>query len=79
MYRLVRANVERHVIDEHACNILISEGYKIIEDEEKETQGLRSLNDLTIEELKELAEEEGIEIPLKTKKEVIIKLLEGGE
>lgn len=37
------------------------------------------LSDLTIEQLKELAAEKGIEIPPKAKKDEIIKLLEGTE
>lgn len=88
MYRLVRLNVERVVNDEHARDILINQGYKLVEDNEQqssteeqtqndtENQNQNDLNKLTVEQLKALAEERDIEVPSKIKKDDLVKMLE---
>jgi len=76
MYRLIRSNIERVVNDEHVHDSLIKQGYKLIEDPENTN---KNLSDLTVEGLKELAKEKGIEGISKMKKEELIEVLKGGE
>lgn len=88
MFRLARLNVERVVNDEHARDILINQGYKLVGDVEQqsstddqtqndtENENPNDLSKLTLEKLKALAEERGIEVPSKIKKDDILKMLE---
>lgn len=79
MYRLIRDNVERVVNDEYIRDKLIKQGYKLIEETQNVQEDLKKLNDLTIEELRELAKGKGIEGISKFKKDELIEVLEGSE
>ncbi|EPY2274504.1 Rho termination factor N-terminal domain-containing protein [Clostridium sporogenes] len=79
MYRLIRDNVERAVNDEYIRDKLIKQGYKLIEETQNVQEDLKKLNDLTIEELRELAKGKGIEGISKLKKDELIEVLEGSE
>ena len=69
-YRLKKDNVEKVVVDEDYKDRLVKDGWKELVDNNV------NLNDLTTEQLKELAAEKGIEVPSKVKKDEIIKMLE---
>lgn len=69
-YRLKKDNVEKVVIDEDYKDRLVKDGWKEL------VGNNANLNDLTIEQIKELAAEKGVEIPSKAKKDEIIKILE---
>lgn len=77
MYRLIKDNVERVVNDNHTRDILINEGYELVR--EAQTPIEVNLNQLTVEELKELAKEKDIEGVSKMKKDELIEVLEGSE
>ncbi|MBE6056799.1 Rho termination factor N-terminal domain-containing protein [Clostridium sp.] len=79
MYRLIRDNVEHVVNDEYIRDKLIKQGYKLIEETQNVQEDLKKLNELTIEELKELAKGKGIEGISKLKKDELIEVLEGSE
>ncbi|NFP92409.1 Rho termination factor N-terminal domain-containing protein [Clostridium sporogenes] len=79
MYRLIRDNVERVVNDEHIKDKLIKQRYKLIKETQNVQKDLKKLNDLTIEELRELAKGKGIEGISKFKKDELIEVLEGSE
>lgn len=74
MFRLTRLNIERVVANEHDKDKLIKQGYKLVI-EEPIKENTDDLNKLTVDQLKELAEEKGIEIPSKAKKDEIIEML----
>lgn len=88
MFRLVRLNVERVVNDEHTRDILINQGYKLVEGKEQqsstdeqthndtEEKNPNDLYKLTVEQLKAIAEERGIEVPGKIKKDDLVEMLE---
>lgn len=76
MFKLVRLNIERVVTTEHARDILLSQGYKLVEEkEQQDSTGDKSLKDLTVDQLKMLAEEKGLEVPSKIKKDDLIEML----
>lgn len=79
MYRLIRDNVERVVNDEYIRDALIKQGYKLIKETQNVQEDLKKINELTIEELKELAKGKGIEGISKLKKDELIEVLEGSE
>ncbi|ENJ9653545.1 Rho termination factor N-terminal domain-containing protein [Clostridium botulinum] len=79
MYRLIRDNVERVVNDEYIRDTLIKQGYKLIKETQNVQEDLKKLNELTIEELKELAKGKRIEGISKLKKDELIEVLEGSE
>lgn len=70
-YRLKKDNVEKVVVDEDYKQKLVNDGWKELV--------VNELNLLTIEQLKELAIEKGIEIPSKAKKDEIITMLEDAD
>ncbi|OEH86248.1 hypothetical protein BHU72_11990 [Desulfuribacillus stibiiarsenatis] len=69
--------------DQRTANILINAGYEFegeIEDEAQDSTGQATdLEQKTAAELKVIAEEKGIDIPARTKKEDIIALIRAGE
>lgn len=78
-YRLKKDNVEKIVVDEDYKKKLVNDGWKELVDNIKGEDVVNELNLLTIEQLKEVAIEKGIEIPSKAKKDEIITMLEDAE
>ncbi|AJG98864.1 hypothetical protein LF65_02278 [Clostridium beijerinckii] len=76
-FRLKRDNVERVVEKEFERESLLNDGYKLLE--EKQDQSTTDFNQLTVDQLKELAKEKNIEGISNMKKEDLIKALEGGK
>ena len=74
MYILQKLNVERHTEDENMRDKLIAQGFKLIEEKEDGAKG--DVNKLTVDKLKELAKEKGIEGYSNMKKEELIAALE---
>lgn len=72
MFRLSMLNVERVVDSEHARDKFVKQGYELIEEVQQQT----SINDLTVNQLKELAAKKGLEVPSKIKKEELIAMIE---
>lgn len=78
-YRLKKDNVEKMVVDEDYKEKLVKEGWEELVDNTKGEDVFNELNLLTIEQLKELAIEKGIDIPSKAKKDEIIAIIEDAE
>ncbi|MCC0633654.1 Rho termination factor N-terminal domain-containing protein [Clostridioides sp. ZZV14-6009] len=70
MYRLIRDNIERIVNDTSEKEKLMYDGFKLLEDK-------KSINteNLTLEELRNIAKENGIEGYSKLKKDELIEKL----
>lgn len=79
VYRLKKDNVEKVVVDEDYKQRLVKDDWKELVDNVKGEDVVNELNLLTIEQLKEVAAEKGIEIPSKAKKDEIITMLEDAE
>lgn len=82
MYKVRMLNVERVVADEHQKNQYLAEGYVLVEENTEATGpagGVGNLEDLTVEELKIIAENKVIEVPSKIRKEDLIKLIRDAE
>ena len=72
-YRLKSMNVIKVTNEEDMREILISQGFRLIEN--KEEIDKEYLNKLTVEKLREIAKEKGLEGYSKLSKEDLIKLL----
>ncbi|AXU30899.1 Rho termination factor N-terminal domain-containing protein [Clostridioides difficile] len=70
MYRLIRDNIERIVNDTSEKEKLMYNGFKLLEDKKN-----INIENLGIEELKNLAKENGIEGYSKLKKDELIEKL----
>ena len=92
VHKLIRLNVERITDDEHIAKVLIDEGFKLVEEKQQSTDlsnesGCEDttlvnenqevvLDTLTMDELKKIANEKGLQIPSKIKKDELIKMIE---
>lgn len=74
MYKLQRLNVEKIAADEGARDKYIAQGYELVEEKEDNSKG--DITKLTVDRLKELAKEKGIEGYSNMKKEDLIATLE---
>ncbi len=73
-YRLKRMNVVKVTNDDVVRDRLVAQGFKLIEDKKDSSEN--NINQLTVEKLKELAKEKGLEGYSKLSKDELIKLLE---
>ena len=73
-YELKRMNVVKVTNDDNARDRLIAQGFKLVEGKKESFAG--DINQLTVEKLKELAKEKGLEGYSKLSKDELIKLLE---
>ena len=80
MYRLKKRNVERVVESETTRDALINNGFEMIGTQENGTNNKeeesKSLEELTVKELKEIAKEKGIEGYSDMKREELLEVLE---
>lgn len=80
MFRAKLDNVERVVDSQHALDTLLRQGYTLVEEEQQPIkEDDINLNELTVDQLKDMARDSEIEFPSKIKKEELINLLEGVE
>ncbi|MCZ1090843.1 Rho termination factor N-terminal domain-containing protein [Clostridioides difficile] len=70
MYRLIRDNIEKIVNDTSEKEKLMYDGFKLLED-----NGTSNTENSTLEELKNLAKEKGLEGYSKLKKDELIEKL----
>ena len=76
LYKLQKLNVEKIATNESARDRYIAQGYKLVEDKKEDTNPTGDINKLTVDKLKELAKEKGIEGYSNMKKEELIAALE---
>lgn len=72
-YSLKRMNVVKVTNEEEIRDRLIAQGFELIE--KKEVTSVEDINQLTVEKLRELAKEKGLEGYSKLSKDELIKLL----
>ncbi|MCI9975976.1 Rho termination factor N-terminal domain-containing protein [Clostridioides difficile] len=70
MYRLIRDNIEKIVNDTSEKEKLMYDGFKLLEDKKN-----IDIESLTLEELRNLAKEKGIDSYTKLKKDELIEKL----
>lgn len=70
MYRLIRDNIEKIVNDTSEKEKLMYDGFKLLEDKKN-----IDIENLTLEELRNLAKEKGIDSYTKLKKDELIEKL----
>lgn len=73
-YELIRMNVVKVTNEDEVRDKLIAQGYELIE--KKKDTPLVDINQLTVEKLKELAREKGLEGYSKLSKDELINLLQ---
>ena len=73
-YQLIRMNVVKVTNEEDVRDKLIAQGFKLVE--KKKVVSPEGVNQLTVEKLRELAKEKGLEGYSKLSKDELIKLLE---
>ena len=76
LYKLQKLNVEKIVADENSRDKLIAQGFELVKDKKEDTNSIGDINKLTVDKLKELAKEKGIENYSNMKKEELIAALE---
>lgn len=80
MFKLRCLNVERIVDSEYDRDRFMKEGYELVEEKEEISKECSNeLDNLTVEELKEIATSKGIEFNSKVKKNELIEMIEERE
>lgn len=73
-YQLIRMNVVKVTNDDDVRDKLIRQGFELIQ--KKKVVPVEDVNQLTVEKLKELAKDKGLEGYSKLSKDELIKLIE---
>ena len=80
MFKLRCLNVERIVDNEYDRDRFMKEGYELVEEKEEISKECSNeLDNLTVEQLKEIATSKGIEFNSKVKKNELIEMIEERE
>lgn len=80
MFKLRCLNVERIVDSEYDRDRFMKEGYELVEEKEEISKECSNeLDNLTVEQLKEIATSKGIEFNSKVKKNELIEMIEERE
>ena len=80
MIRLIKGNVERLAVTEEQAKKLEVKGFKrAAENQAKKSEKTvdKTLEDMTVKELRTLAKEKGIDVPTSLGKEDLVKILGG--